>query len=252
MRGPADSPYAGGEYHGTLVFPPQYPFSPPGIKVLTPSGRFQPDRKLCTSFSDFHAGSWNPAWTVSTILTGLLSFMLSDELTTGSIRSNESEKREFAKTSHAWNLYVQSLFSLYRSLPKVKGSVPFSSIERTLNSAQSFPSMRCQICKDYPIWVKQIWASRMPVYRHYRRIWVIRKDLLSRWRQHQLQVPLHRKFSPILLAWGLDHAHTGSLRTAATAYKRQSIARNQSTARRWLYGIGALVAAALFLRVVGV
>ena len=108
MRGPADSPYAGGEYHGTLIFPPQYPFSPPGIKVFTPSGRFQPDRKLCTSFSDFHAGSWNPAWSVSTILTGLLSFMLSDEITTGSIRSSDSEKREFAKSSHAWNLYVST------------------------------------------------------------------------------------------------------------------------------------------------
>jgi hypothetical protein len=40
MRGPEDSPYAGGEYHGVLLFPPQYPFAPPGIKVFTPSGRF--------------------------------------------------------------------------------------------------------------------------------------------------------------------------------------------------------------------
>ncbi|CAD6571684.1 MAG: Ubiquitin-conjugating enzyme E2 6 [Cyphobasidiales sp. Tagirdzhanova-0007] len=113
MRGPADSPYAGGEYHGTLIFPPQYPFSPPGIKVFTPSGRFQPDRKLCTSFSDFHAGSWNPAWSVSTILTGLLSFMLSDEITTGSIRSSDSEKREFAKSSHAWNLKNAKFRSIF-------------------------------------------------------------------------------------------------------------------------------------------
>lgn len=41
MRGPDDSPYAGGEYHGVLQFTPNYPFAPPGIKMFTPSGRFQ-------------------------------------------------------------------------------------------------------------------------------------------------------------------------------------------------------------------
>lgn len=33
--------------------------------------------------SNFHPGSWNVAWSVETILVGLLSFMLSDEITTG-------------------------------------------------------------------------------------------------------------------------------------------------------------------------
>lgn len=41
MRGPDDSPYAGGEYHGVLLFTANYPFAPPGIKMFTPSGRFQ-------------------------------------------------------------------------------------------------------------------------------------------------------------------------------------------------------------------
>lgn len=44
MRGPDDSPYAGGEYHGVLLFTANYPFAPPGIKMFTPSGRFQ----VCT------------------------------------------------------------------------------------------------------------------------------------------------------------------------------------------------------------
>ena len=74
QRGPPDSPYAGGEYHGQLLFPAEYPFKPPGIKVcgelvlwdreliasfqmLTPSGRFYPDKKICFSMSDFHPGS---------------------------------------------------------------------------------------------------------------------------------------------------------------------------------------------------
>ncbi|KAH8825917.1 UBC-like protein [Flagelloscypha sp. PMI_526] len=104
IRGPPDSPYAGGEYHGVLMFPSEYPFKPPGIKMFTPSGRFQPDKKICFSMSDFHPASWNPAWSVATILTGLLSFMLSDEMTTGSMNTSESHKRAFAVRSHPWNL----------------------------------------------------------------------------------------------------------------------------------------------------
>lgn len=37
-------------------------------------------------------------------LTGLLSFMLSDEMTTGSLTSPESHKRAFAARSHGWNI----------------------------------------------------------------------------------------------------------------------------------------------------
>jgi len=104
IRGPPDSPYTGGEYHGVLLFPAEYPFKPPGIKMFTPSGRFQPDKKICFSMSDFHPGSWNPAWSVATILTGLLSFMLTDEMTTGSVTSTDVHKRAFAARSHSWNL----------------------------------------------------------------------------------------------------------------------------------------------------
>ncbi|KAK2465480.1 hypothetical protein APHAL10511_002372 [Amanita phalloides] len=107
IRGPPDTPYAGGEYYGVLLFPSEYPFKPPGIKMLTPSGRFQPDKKICFSMSDFHPGTWNPAWSVATILTGLLSFMLSDEMTTGSMTSSDAHKRAFATRSHAWNLTNQ-------------------------------------------------------------------------------------------------------------------------------------------------
>ncbi|KAF8159940.1 ubiquitin-conjugating enzyme/RWD-like protein [Crassisporium funariophilum] len=104
FRGPPDSPFTGGEYHGVLLFPSEYPFKPPGIKMFTPSGRFQPDRKICFSMSDFHPGTWNPAWSVATILTGLLSFMLSDEMTTGSVTSSDQHKRAFASRSHCWNI----------------------------------------------------------------------------------------------------------------------------------------------------
>lgn len=115
VRGPEKSPYeglftywclfspitktvcsAGGYYHGKLMFPREFPFKPPSIYIITPNGRFKvntrsedpggymnskhsiflPFLRLCLSISDFHPDTWNPAWSVATILTGLLSFMV--------------------------------------------------------------------------------------------------------------------------------------------------------------------------------
>ena len=39
--------YGGGAYWGTLVFPPEYPFKPPQVKMMTPSGRFAVNTRLC-------------------------------------------------------------------------------------------------------------------------------------------------------------------------------------------------------------
>lgn len=69
----------------------------------TPSGRFQPSTRLCLSISDFHPKSFNPAWEVSTILIGLMSFMTSDEMTTGSVHCTEAERRWAAARSRWWN-----------------------------------------------------------------------------------------------------------------------------------------------------
>ena len=104
IEGPPDSPYAGGWYVGRVRFPDDYPFKPPSIMMVTPSGRFEVNTRLCLSMSDFHPESWNPMWSVSTILTGLLSFMLEDGDTTGSIRRTDDEKRELAAASLEWNL----------------------------------------------------------------------------------------------------------------------------------------------------
>ena len=71
--------------------------------MITPSGRFQTSTRLCLSISDFHPKSFNPAWEVSTILIGLLSFMTSDEMTTGSISAGDRERRILADKSRWWN-----------------------------------------------------------------------------------------------------------------------------------------------------
>ncbi|RMZ85879.1 hypothetical protein DV737_g373, partial [Chaetothyriales sp. CBS 132003] len=103
LQGAPDTPYAGGQYWGTLVFPPDYPFAPPAIRMHTPSGRFQTSTRLCLSISDFHPKSFNPAWSVSTILIGLMSFMNSEEMTAGSVAATPAERRWHAARSRWWN-----------------------------------------------------------------------------------------------------------------------------------------------------
>lgn len=103
LTGPPDSPYENGQYWGTLTFPPDYPFAPPAIRMHTPSGRFRCSERLCLSISDFHPKSFNPAWEVSTILLGVLSFMTSEEMTTGSISASDAERKAFSQRTRWWN-----------------------------------------------------------------------------------------------------------------------------------------------------
>ncbi|CAN0131613.1 unnamed protein product [Ectocarpus sp. 12 AP-2014] len=72
---------------------------PPSVMMMTPNGRFACSRRLCLSMSDFHPESWNPMWSVSTILMGLYSFMLDNAATLGSVTSSTAQKKRFATES---------------------------------------------------------------------------------------------------------------------------------------------------------
>ncbi|KAI8796270.1 ubiquitin-conjugating enzyme E2 J2 [Biomphalaria glabrata] len=113
VEGPENSPYEGGIYHGKLIFPREFPFKPPSIYMLTPNGRFKCNMRLCLSISDFHPDTWNPAWSVSTILTGLLSFMLEKSPTLGSIETSLCTKRQLAAQSGSFNLYNKTFCDLF-------------------------------------------------------------------------------------------------------------------------------------------
>lgn len=114
--GPENSSYTGGYFHGTLVFTQQYPFKPPSIYMRTPNGRFQTNRRLCLSISDYHPDEWNPAWSVSSILTGLLSFMLETSPALGTIETTKYEKVKFARDSLAFNLNDTNFKTLFPEL----------------------------------------------------------------------------------------------------------------------------------------
>lgn len=116
VSGPEDSPYAGGYYLGKLLFPRDFPFKPPSIYMVTPNGRFKTNTRLCLSISDYHPDTWNPAWSVSTILTGLLSFMLENSPTMGSIEMTDYERRQLAAQSLESNMRDQNFRELFSDL----------------------------------------------------------------------------------------------------------------------------------------
>jgi ubiquitin-conjugating enzyme E2 J2 len=113
IEGSTKTPYDGGIYHGKIIFPKEYPLKPPSVMMLTPSGRFQPNRRLCLSMSDFHPETWNPMWSVSTILTGLYSFMIETAPTLGSIETNTIQKQRFARQSLDFNVRDPAFCKLF-------------------------------------------------------------------------------------------------------------------------------------------
>ena len=119
IQGPPDSPYEGGWYVGRVRFPDDYPFKPPSLSMVTPSRRFEVNTRLCLSMSDFHPESWTPGWSVATILTGMLSFMLEDVGTTGSIRTTDDEKKKLAADSLRWNMENPTVKRMFPTLPQL-------------------------------------------------------------------------------------------------------------------------------------
>ncbi|KRW99710.1 Ubiquitin-conjugating enzyme/RWD-like protein [Pseudocohnilembus persalinus] len=73
IRGPEDSLFNGGVYHGQIMIPPDYPFKPPEIIFLNKSGRYQTNIKICLTITSYHPESWNPQWTIKTMLQALIS-----------------------------------------------------------------------------------------------------------------------------------------------------------------------------------
>jgi len=119
IEGPKDSPFNGGYYHGSLIFTKDFPFKPPSIYMYTPNGRFKPNKRLCLSISDFHPDTWNPAWSVSTILTGLLSIMLENSPLLGSCESTMYEKKKLAMNSLEFNMKNEIFRELFPDLQLV-------------------------------------------------------------------------------------------------------------------------------------
>ncbi len=80
VRGPPDSDFATGVYHGRIILPTEYPMKPPSIIMLTPNGRFEVNKKICLSISGHHPESWQPSWSIRTALLAIIGFMPTEGL----------------------------------------------------------------------------------------------------------------------------------------------------------------------------
>ena len=116
LTGDEASDHAGGSFHGKVTFPSQYPFRPPDVVMVTPSGRFAPNTRICMSMTSFHPESWNPMWSVSSILAGLQSFFYESTGTTGSVTTSRAEKRRLAAASMAFNVKNASFRKVFPDL----------------------------------------------------------------------------------------------------------------------------------------
>jgi len=100
VRGPVDTDYQGGFYHGRIVLPAEYPMKPPNIIILTPNGRFEVGKKICLSISTHHPESWQPSWSIRTALLAIIGFMPTPgQGTIGSLDYTPEERKNYARKS---------------------------------------------------------------------------------------------------------------------------------------------------------
>jgi len=104
VRGPGDTDFQGGVYHGRILVPADYPMKPPDIIVLTPNGRFEVGKKICLSISGHHPETWQPSWSIRTALLAIIGFMPSPaQGTIGSLDYTPEERRTLARRSQSWS-----------------------------------------------------------------------------------------------------------------------------------------------------
>jgi len=103
IRGPRGTEFEGGIYHGRILLPSEYPLKPPHIILLTPNGRFQTNKKICLSVSAHHPETWQPSWSIRTVLIALISFMPTPgEGAIGSLDYKPDERKRLAAISKSW------------------------------------------------------------------------------------------------------------------------------------------------------
>jgi ubiquitin-protein ligase len=116
-----DTEYEGGVYLGKVMLPPKYPFKAPDFQFLTPSGRFEINKKLCTSFTGYHQELYSPSWNIASMCAGLISFMTDstdrpESHGIGGMSTTSEFKKETAKKSREYirtNPFVYNIFETH-------------------------------------------------------------------------------------------------------------------------------------------
>ena len=105
IRGDSSSAYNGGYYIGKIVLPQDYPQKPGDFYMLTPSGRFAIDKKICLTNSGYHRENWTPMWNITNMVVAFVSIFTADDTDGIShIRETFEARQHKARTSLDYNL----------------------------------------------------------------------------------------------------------------------------------------------------
>lgn len=125
-----------------MRFPKEYPYKPPSILMFTKNGRFKTNVRLCLSMSDFHPETWNPMWSVSSILSGLLSFMLDSAPTLGSMETSDAQRRSLAAKSLEENVRNKDFCTLFPEYVEMYKKKKNGSRKATIDGGARAPGAR--------------------------------------------------------------------------------------------------------------
>jgi ubiquitin-conjugating enzyme E2 J1 len=115
---------------------------PPSIILLTPSGRFEVNKKICLSISGHHPESWQPSWSIRTALLAIIGFMPTEgKGALGSLDYSPEERKALAKKSHSWSC---PSCGLIKNLLKAPSACSTTAEERAANEQQK--ELAKQIC----------------------------------------------------------------------------------------------------------
>ena len=107
FRGPPSSVYEGGIYHGKILLPLEYPFKPPTVIMLSPTGRWEEGKKICLSATGFHPELWQPSWSIKTLLMAIIGFMETPgDGAVGAVDMSDEQRRSIATQSRTWKCSV--------------------------------------------------------------------------------------------------------------------------------------------------
>jgi len=121
VRGQEGTSFEGGIYHGRIMFPPEYPLKPPSVILLTPNGRFEINRKICLSISDHHPETWQPSWSIRTVLLAIVGFMPTPgKGAIGALDWTDGERKKLAAASVKWSCKVCGVHNSEVLLPVTK------------------------------------------------------------------------------------------------------------------------------------
>lgn len=100
-----DTLFENGVFFGKIKLPNEYPLKAPDFYFITPNGRFDTNKKICTSFSSFHQETYTSTWNILTMMEGMISYMTDLESNSGIgiIITTDDEKKSFAENSLNWN-----------------------------------------------------------------------------------------------------------------------------------------------------